>query len=270
MKKSILTLFLMALLLSSIASAGFLDRLLSGWGITGAQGLAEQGIALAKEPEVNFENSIKDGTFLKYNLELPLDNDVTLFSSYNPAKKTATLKFTKKLIVKNNKKVKFDNGYFLGKLGPDHISFDKSTDSVSVIDKILPKSTESKDSLGVKSIMIGMKAPYKLPLGRTVPLANGFTAKASKDSFGNYFVIFSKSVTVSDNTKILLPSNFVVKVTANGISFVKSPANFRGAAIVEKSANGIRGVMAPDDRPSQKSIVGPSERSIVGPSQSGY
>lgn len=225
MKKTMFVMLAMMLIFSSAASAGFLDWIFSGFGVTGAQTLVEKSNILAKESEATFKDSITDGTYLRYNIELPLKNSGFLLSGYNPAKKTATLKFTKKIAVADSKKIKFDNGYWITKLGSGYITF-KRGESESVIAKIMPKESKVKDSNSVKSFLINMQgSTYNVPIGKSVVLSNGFTARAYKESGGTYSVVYTKSVTVSDNAKILMPgTNLFAKVTAEGITFVKSPA----------------------------------------------
>lgn len=225
MKKIIFAVLAMMLIFSSAANAGFLDWLFSGFGATGAQTLVEKSNILTKEPEASFKDSIADGTYLRYNIELSLKNNGFLLSSYNPAKKTATLKFTKKIAVADSKKIKFDNGYWTTKLGSGYIAFKKG-ESESLIAKIMPKESEVKDSNSVKSFLINVQgSTYNVPIGKSVVLSNGFTARAFKESDGTYSVSYTKSVTVSDNAKILLPSaSLFAKVTAEGVTFAKSPA----------------------------------------------
>lgn len=220
MKKTMVVVFAMMLIFSSFASAGFLDWFFNGFGITGAPTAAETGVSSLKETEVTLGNPLKEGSFLKYNSEAQLGNGVTLSSTYDSVKETATIKFSKEISVKNNQKVKLDSGNFVTKVSSGYIRFNRGQ---SIVNKITPLTNSVKDTAGVKSFLININIPYDVPIDKPVMLSNGFTARAHKESDGSYSVVYSKSVTVSNKAKLLFKgNNMFVKVASKGVTFAKS------------------------------------------------
>ena len=234
MKKTTVVVLAMMLVLSSVASAGFVDWLFSGFGITGAQTLIGRSSPV-QEIVATFSSPIRENSFLRYNTEANLGNDVTISSTYSPTRKTTTIKFSKKILVKDNQRVKLDSGSFTTKVNSGYISFNRGE---SIVNRITPVTNLAKDTAGVKNLMLNIHTPHNVPMDRPGILENGFTARAHKESASTYSVVYSKSITVSNNAKLLFKNgNLYVKVAPEGLTFTKSPAAFRGTVteIVEQS-----------------------------------
>lgn len=261
MNKTTVVILAMMLVLSSVASASFLDWFSNGFAISGAP-TANLGNPVLQETAVTFD-PIKENSFLKYNSEASLGKGVTISSTYNSAKKTTTIKLSKKVLLKDNQKVKLDSGYFTTKVSSGYLSLNRGE---SIVDKITPISNSVKDSMGVKGLLISIHTTHNLPWDKPVMLENGFTARSHKESSG-YSVVYSKSITVANNAKLLFKSgNLYVKVAPEGLTFTKSPTAFKGKAveIVDPSDRGIidpndRGIVVPSDL-----AAGAKEMSVAG------
>src|SRR3989338_3709760 len=117
MKKSIIVILAMTLILSSIASASFLEILFGQASITGQQTLIERNVRILPTPMYGgFNGAVSKGTKFNHGADALLSNGVTAKSEYNAKDKTATITFSKTLFVSNNKMLRFHDGSYIATL----------------------------------------------------------------------------------------------------------------------------------------------------------
>lgn len=227
MKKTILAILAMTMILSSVASAGILDKLFGqGNELTGAPMAVERSSMMVPKYS-GYRGSFTQSTYLKPNALSTLPNGVTVkTSSYDEHNMHITLDVSKTMTVSSNQVIKLDDGEYIVTmknmpLTPMGISIKRKGKALGV------KASTAQHSLIMKGLF---EQSTFVPYGKEVKLASGFiaTAERSGSSYGK--LIISKSVYLANNDKVSLTDRMLeVTIDSTGVRFHtphNSPAAF--------------------------------------------
>lgn len=217
MKKSIIVILAMTLILSSIASASFLEILFGQASITGQQTLIERNVRILPTPMYGgFNGAVSKGTKFNHGADALLSNGVTAKSEYNAKDKTATITFSKTLFVSNNQMLRFHDGSYIATLKntpllPNGLTIQRKGKGIVSAKSELTKSLLTNNMFGDKAF---------LAFGKQTRLVNGFSAMAERGTGGISKMKITKTITLKDGEEIALTDEKLgVSIDKSGVTF---------------------------------------------------